>query len=369
MLRQVGRGALQHSIQRKFLRVHATPCFVRLYSIPTPSTNTSSNPKAPLPLPPQKKPKIDLRPGPIKPKPPSAHAPGAAKIPPSIPTQAPHATTEHKAASPAEEVKKDLQDAEQHGILIPPPADANWIKRTLHQAIQLFKFYYRGVKLIFSRRKDIAIINSRIKAGGPPLTRAEYRLIHTQKDDINKVIPFLIIALLLEEVIPLIAIYAPFMLPSTCILPSQRERIEAKRSEKAATFSAQYYQTYRDLKLAENPSGFLPLSSLHLDSAPTAICGLLGLSTIGIDYLRIRRIRRHLEFITRDDQLLLQSKNTLSPQELSDALRERGMLNHGLQPKDLQSRLSWWLDAVKNFSTIPSDDALARRLSLVISHC
>ena len=128
------------------------------------------------------------------------------------------------------------------------------------------------------------------------MTRAEYRLIHTQKDDINKcvyvfslsshhfssqpffscskrVIPFLIIALLLEEVIPLIAIYAPFMLPSTCILPSQRERIEAKRSEKAATFSTQYSGIYRTLMQTENPSGFLPLSSLHLDSAPTAICG------------------------------------------------------------------------------------------------
>lgn len=137
MLRQVGRGALQHSIHRKFVRVHTTPCFVRLYSIPTPTTNTSSGQKTPLPLPPQKKPKIDLRPGPIKPKP-TPHAAGAARIPPSIPTQPPHAAIEHKAASPAEEVKKDLQDAEQHGILIPPPADANWFKRTLHQAIQLF---------------------------------------------------------------------------------------------------------------------------------------------------------------------------------------------------------------------------------------
>jgi hypothetical protein len=136
MLRQVGRGAL---LQRKFVRVHATPSFVRLYSIPTPSPSTSSDQKAPLPLPPQKKPKIDLRPKPIKPKPPlSAHASGAARTPPSIPTQPPHATTEQKATSPAQEVKKDLQDAEQHGILIPPPPDANWFKRTLHQAIQLF---------------------------------------------------------------------------------------------------------------------------------------------------------------------------------------------------------------------------------------
>ena len=91
--------------------------------------------------------------------------------------------------------------------------------------------------------------------------------------NLDRVIPFIIIALLLEEVIPLIAIYAPFMLPSTCILPSQRERIESKRSEKAAMFSTRYYQIYHKLKQAENPSGFLLLSSLHLDTAPTAICG------------------------------------------------------------------------------------------------
>ena len=44
--------------------------------------------------------------------------------------------------------------------------------------------YFCGVKLIFSRRKHIALIKARIKAGGAPLTRSEYRLIQTQKDDI-----------------------------------------------------------------------------------------------------------------------------------------------------------------------------------------
>jgi hypothetical protein len=36
-----------------------------------------------------------------------------------------------------ETTKRDIEDAEAHGILTPPPPDANWFKRTLHKGIQL----------------------------------------------------------------------------------------------------------------------------------------------------------------------------------------------------------------------------------------
>jgi hypothetical protein len=101
-----------------------------------------------------------------------------------------------------ETTKRDIEDAEAHGILTPPPLDANWFQRTLHKGIQLAvrlsslaflqflhftqKFYYAGVKLIFIRWKQISLIRARIKAGGGPLSRFENRLIRTQKDDVNK---------------------------------------------------------------------------------------------------------------------------------------------------------------------------------------
>ncbi|CAA7259263.1 unnamed protein product [Cyclocybe aegerita] len=354
MLRTVGRHAF---------RPH--PSLVRLYTIPSTDHNRIPLPSAATPTPPApKKPKVNLHPAPIKPKPapqPSllkAHRPLVVPLPP-----APKLETAKQAA------QHDIHDAEAHGILTPPPKDANWFKRTIHQAVQLLKFYYRGVKLIFSRRREIAAIKARIAAGGPPLTRSEFRLFETQKDDIAKVVPFLVIALLLEEVIPLIAIYAPFMLPSTCILPSQRLRIEAKRAEKAQAFSSQYYGLISELRRREQPAGFIPLRALHASGAPTAICGLLGLSTIGFDALRIRRIRRHLEFVTRDDQLLLQdnASHSLSNRQLTEALQERGIISRGITHSDLEARLSWWLDAVKNSSVEISDEALARRLALVLS--
>ncbi|KAF8813624.1 hypothetical protein BYT27DRAFT_7083804 [Phlegmacium glaucopus] len=349
-----------------FTHFKSVSSLTRHYSTPTPSPSDQKNrPPNTLPTSPNKKPKIDLRPGPIKPKPTtlsSSHPP----IKPTRPTSsAVNPTT--KLSSAKEEVVRDINDAEKHGILIPPPPDANWFKRTLHQAIQLFKFYFRGVKLIFSRRKHIALIKARIKAGGAPLTRSEYRLIQTQKDDVNKVIPFLMIALILEEVIPLIAIYAPFMLPSTCILPSQQQRIEAKRAEKTKAFATQYKSLYGRLKRTEDPKGFLPLHSLRLEEASTAVCGLLGLSTIGINALRIRRIRRHLEFITRDDQLLMQHTASLSHRELQEALEERGIMTQGLSQQELQARLVMWLEYVKGSSTHVNAYALERRLSILIS--
>ncbi|KAF8647166.1 hypothetical protein AX16_006996 [Volvariella volvacea WC 439] len=173
----------------------------------------------------------------------------------------------------SEAAKRDIEDAESHGILVPPPPDAGWVKRTIHKGVQLAKFYYRGVKLIFVRRGDIAAIQARIKAGGEPLSRWENRFIRTQKDDVNKVVPFLVIALLLEEVIPLIAIYAPFMLPSTCILPSQRARIEEKKTELALAYQSHYKEVFQRLEKEAKQSGLLPLKSIRGDNATMAVCG------------------------------------------------------------------------------------------------
>lgn len=46
-------------------------------------------------------------------------------------------TSPPRLASAKEIARKDVEEAEVHGVLAPPPADANWFKRTLHKAIQL----------------------------------------------------------------------------------------------------------------------------------------------------------------------------------------------------------------------------------------
>jgi len=129
MLRVVGRDACRSS--RSLAR--------RYYSIPTTpqSSPTTTDPLTPTPLP--KKPKIDLRPAPIKPtaKPALNHIPQPkahrhVQAPSEILTATP------KLAEAKKEIQEHIHNAEAHGILTPPPPDANWFKRTLHTAIQLF---------------------------------------------------------------------------------------------------------------------------------------------------------------------------------------------------------------------------------------
>ena len=50
----------------------------------------------------------------------------------------------------------------------------------------------------------------------------------------NRLVPFLSIVLIMEEALPLVVIYAPFLLPSTCKLPSQQRRIDSIADQKRA---------------------------------------------------------------------------------------------------------------------------------------
>lgn len=44
----------------------------------------------------------------------------------------------------------------------------------------------------------------------------------------RRLVPFVLILVVLEEILPLIVLYVPGLLPSTCVLPSQSDRIREK---------------------------------------------------------------------------------------------------------------------------------------------
>lgn len=95
---------------------------------PLSSLSTQKQDKSVPPvLPAAPRPKLDLRPAPIKSKPSPAQ-----KNSPASPLQ----STNIKAAT--EDVKQDFADAEKHGILAPPPPGAGWLKATYHKAKELF---------------------------------------------------------------------------------------------------------------------------------------------------------------------------------------------------------------------------------------
>lgn len=86
-----------------------------------------------------------------------------------------------------------------------------------------------------------------------------------------RLVPFVLIVLIAEEVIPLIVLYVPSMLPSTCIMPSQRERIENKRRDKQRVF----VETMQDelAMMSKVSPTYVALSSVTGSTPLLALCG------------------------------------------------------------------------------------------------
>ncbi|KAJ6497892.1 hypothetical protein C8R45DRAFT_143713 [Mycena sanguinolenta] len=319
-------------------------------------------PKSPIPPPnnPQK-PLVKLSPGPIKP-PKSAPATPQSASPSARPSPPPVQTVSRVSIKQLHETTaKDIADAESHGILTPPPEGAGWAKSTLHKAIQIAKFYFRGVKLVYARGKMARAIKKRVAAAGAPLERWEHRMIHIQKGDEKKLVPFVFIAIILEEVIPLIAIWFPQMLPSTCILPSQRDRIRQGFIDAAVAVPATWGPAFASLtRPVDTTSGEIPLKALADRKLVKALGSLMHLS--GPALTARRRVQKHLTFIQADDVFLAQEDiHGLTTQELLQALRERGINNISPASNHAEhvQQLTWWLKSVDN------QDTIARRIYLV----
>jgi len=341
--------------------------FLPARSFSTPPTTTSKSNDASSPhtiAPSPAKAKVELRPGPIKPPiiTSSSHSPKSKKVPTTNPS--PQLQSRPSTATPsgtiAEMMQEDLKQAYIHGVLARPPPNAGKVATLWHKAKELFKFYFRGLKLVFTHRKQANAIQARVKAGGEPLSRWESRFIRTNKGDLARLVPFVAIVLLLEEVIPLIVLYAPGMLPSTCILASQRERIDAKRREKQRA----YAETSRDVFLDVLKAGPTALaSSLPNTVSSIALCGLLSQSTWGPNFRRRRRIEHHMKFVAVDDALLIKEGlgDRLTHPELLEALGERGIMTDSQSTTLLKARLRWWLATADKTN---DGTAASRRIAL-----
>ncbi|THH28529.1 hypothetical protein EUX98_g5656 [Antrodiella citrinella] len=223
----------------------------------------------------------------------------------------------------------------------------------------------RGLKLIFTNRKRANEMLERVRTGGPSLTRRETQFIRTTKVDLLKLIPFAMIIIIVEEIIPLIVLYAPFILPSTCILPTQKDRIDAKQREKQRVLVASYSDVFA--KLAKDQSVQVSVESFLSGVTLKPVSGMLGISTYTPRVFQLNALKRHLTTIGEDDALLLREHHGahLTPSELRQALLERGIATDEV-PEDLwRTRLTWWLSSVEKLSDKTAVDPASERLRLV----
>ena len=79
--------------------------------------------------------------------------------------------------------------------------------------------------------------------------------------------------IVLEEIIPLVVLYAPFLLPSTCVLPSQKERIASKRRDKQTLYASTMVEDFQELykRVLEDKS--ISINSLLAGSTPLSYTG------------------------------------------------------------------------------------------------
>ncbi|CAE6428445.1 unnamed protein product [Rhizoctonia solani] len=325
-------------------------------SLPSPSTKTPATQHEPVfPTSIPRKQKIELKPGPRPTAVAGAQSASAQHDKPTAPTPQPTVAQPRAEASKANEPSEsekppskikiaiaDVVKAAEQGALAPPPPDASKMGKLWHQVKELFKFYVRGLKQLLVHRQIV----KDLKARGGQMTWEETHFVKTYKEDMVKLIPFLLILLILEEALPLVVLYAPFLLPSTCILPNQRARILWKRDD--AQFNARSearsillsVESLQDL--AEGGVKEMP------EDLVTAMVKVFGLSTRGPVALQRRRLEKHLEYLMNDDCLLALEETMgshLDLRNLKVVMSERGFLASADEP-DLRSTLDKRLQAL-----------------------
>ncbi|KAG8756173.1 hypothetical protein FRC12_010664 [Ceratobasidium sp. 428] len=300
-----------------------------------------------------KKTKIELKPGPRPvnalnhpsdgPRPATAHV-GAGKstaagpqsvtstVQPKIETTK---SDEVPAPSPPSKIKMAIADvvkAAEAGALVPPPKDASKLGKLWHQVKELFRFYVRGLKQILTHRQIVKDIKARVREEknqgiSSTMTWEEAHFIKTYQEDLVKLVPFLLILLILEEALPLVVLYAPFLLPSTCILPNQRARILWKRDD------AQYAARQEVRRILSEAGPVTRAIAGGIGGMPeelvTGLTKVFGLSTRGPVMLHRRRLEEHLAYLLNDDRLLLNESHMgahLDLRNLRNAMSERGFL-------------------------------------------
>ncbi|PWY99604.1 hypothetical protein BCV70DRAFT_142514, partial [Testicularia cyperi] len=225
----------------------------------------------------------------------------------------------------------------------------------------LFKFYFNGVKQIWANRTKVGEVEARVKAGGEALTREEFQLIRTHKADMRKLPLFLFILLILEEALPLVVIWAPSLLPSTCVLPSQLTKIrmadEVKRAE--AYNKLQETPAIKALlpvikdavgsEVAQQQPESDALSAVSSEEL-VQIAKMYSLATWGGSSMVRRRLESHLAYLREDDAMMSgggsDSRYRSIPQHidaLAKACSERGLRSTGIEPKEMFETLRTWV--------------------------
>ncbi|ORE15834.1 hypothetical protein BCV71DRAFT_184622, partial [Rhizopus microsporus] len=189
---------------------------------------------------------------------------------------------------------------------------------------------------------------------------------------IIKLIPFGIIFCILPESIPLLVIYVPAMIPSTCLKDSQivcKIRIIELQKQREKLDKVRQKMTMNVLKSAEQVQGIAPEDFLSLPKFQriakhyaydfdlsridrrhlSAYCRFMGLNDYGTQGMLKKRLAKYMDYIEKDDKLLAkEGVDNLDIKELSTAVEERGMRSLNEPEEQMRRALKYWLAVTQN---------------------
>lgn len=270
-------------------------------------------------------------------------------------------TTQPSGSEPSQQIAKTDSTSNEVTDAKPNKTLTERAKELWATAKYLFKFYFNGVKQIWANRTRVQLVRARVADGGAPLSREESQLIHTHQSDMRKLPLFLFILLILEEALPLVVIWAPSLLPSTCILPNQLTKIRMGQEVKRAEAFAQLEQSESlkqlvpvvqessdGARLTEAHSGEASADVLQKISAEdlTRLAKMFSLSTWGGSSMIRRRLDTHLSYVRQDDELMCVDGYSAIPQHvdaLAKACGERGLRCSGIEHREMFDSLRHWL--------------------------
>lgn len=135
------------------------------------------------------------------------------------------------------------------------------------------------------------------KREGWVLSRREVGFVRRTKGDMFRIIPFVLLLVTLEEALPLLVLYAPWMLPSTTILPSQLLRIKSQEQDAQRAGLLKLGKELRRMREHNEEVGLAVgnggVGALQPELV-TGLCRALNLGTVAPVFWLRRRLSRRL---------------------------------------------------------------------------
>lgn len=239
-------------------------------------------------------------------------------------------TSGQRVAPPSSSDQSSLSQESKADATASSKSISERIKGLWENIKYLFRFYYNGVKQIWKDRTRVNAMRKEIaerEASGKEGVRwMEKSVIELHQADVRKLPLFLAILIILEEVLPLVVIYAPSLLPSTCILPSQSLKMRSEEERRrgmavqrlASDLSVRNVVDHIVTLTCTDPAQSLQNSELPVTDverpqklselngkALRDVANVFGIRSWGPVSLVSSRIEAHLRFLHEDDQLLL----------------------------------------------------------------